>query len=635
MEASRTTVRVAGSSNNKNNLAEPKGRHAAQGADKLESSTYPAKTAQKLQSNSRTRRRSKSHSRSRSRSRPILSWQQKAAKRASVCCRAWFIWLYRCLVALTVLAAMLQYTGELPVDRGQTYRGLSSTEIAASQGAFAELSYGSTYYILHEPEKIGLNGNVTSRRPLFLCIHGAGTASYVWGPLADRLGASGERVLTFDMWAHGYSDAPDTRYNTALIVSQIVELLAVLDLDRAPVILIGAQFGASVAQLYARRRPKNVHALVLLGEEDAPSDCRASNEMADAQLFGDTLPLSVAAVKYLPGQLGHRFLGLILPRELHNWLAQCHKRPALRQVTVPVAGNRDSYVKWIALAAARWREPGFIRATYSLLRSKMDADTTLVDNGLDCDNQQLLAPTLRFVTRVGRLPIPARETRHRVLGVGHDGGDCGEAALREESEEVHHVTQNWLSTLSSARGENTGVNTHISSDTSDYYNGSLISIAQAEEEYGSAVVQLAIENQQLAHGVGGWSFALAAALGSFYQKQNLLLNQLSEDIASAQQGLDSCQYDLSHLNSTLSIAREWQTRNNLARSQPLGTQEDHLRSVQEGYRACAADRVSAMQVCCAASIITTLNLILLTQLLVLSGNRPANQPRHHQVEWSY
>ena len=43
--------------------------------------------------------------------------------------------------------------------------------------------------------------------------------------------AEGQHVLTYDLWGHGHSAAPDTRYDAALYTGQLRELLSVLQLD--------------------------------------------------------------------------------------------------------------------------------------------------------------------------------------------------------------------------------------------------------------------------------------------------------------------------------------------------------------------------------------------------------------------
>jgi 3-oxoadipate enol-lactonase len=76
--------------------------------------------------------------------------------------------------------------------------------------------------------------------------------------LADRY-----RVTTFDNRAVGHSDTPDGPYRILDFVTDTVELLDVLGVDRASI--IGSSMGGAIAQEIAIRYPDRVKDLVLHG----------------------------------------------------------------------------------------------------------------------------------------------------------------------------------------------------------------------------------------------------------------------------------------------------------------------------------------------------------------------------------
>jgi pimeloyl-ACP methyl ester carboxylesterase len=125
----------------------------------------------------------------------------------------------------------------------------------------------------------------TERPPLFLhqwgggstacmLIHGLGDGAYVWWALVRNLPA-GYRAYAVDLRGHGYSPrSVDGRYPVLQYVTDVVETLDALALDR--VVLVGHSLGGEIAMRIAAAHCERVAALVVVdcGMEPAESGRR-------------------------------------------------------------------------------------------------------------------------------------------------------------------------------------------------------------------------------------------------------------------------------------------------------------------------------------------------------------------------
>lgn len=118
-------------------------------------------------------------------------------------------------------------------------------------GRFVQLSDGFTHYELGGPE----GGDVV------VLAAGASVPYYIWYPTFKLLADSGFRVLRYDYYGRGYSDRPDIRYDEALYVRQLSELLDSLRI-MAPINLAGLSFGGSVITSFTDRYPARVKRLI-------------------------------------------------------------------------------------------------------------------------------------------------------------------------------------------------------------------------------------------------------------------------------------------------------------------------------------------------------------------------------------
>ncbi|KAH7305677.1 Alpha/Beta hydrolase protein [Rhexocercosporidium sp. MPI-PUGE-AT-0058] len=125
-------------------------------------------------------------------------------------------------------------------------------------GRDIESAYGSTRVYEWGPDE--------GRKVLF--VHGITTACLTLGPIAHMLADRGCRVMLFDCWGRGYSDAPTgLPYDARLYTTQI--LLAItsspLPWTTTPGFsLIGYSLGGGISASFASQFPDMIDSLVLL-----------------------------------------------------------------------------------------------------------------------------------------------------------------------------------------------------------------------------------------------------------------------------------------------------------------------------------------------------------------------------------
>lgn len=167
-------------------------------------------------------------------------------------------------------------------------------------GRFAKLSQGVTHYQW-------LGG---TRGPVIVCIHGLGTPSPVWYAIAEGLARLGFRVLIYDLYGRGYSDAPSGPQTPKFFVTQLQTLLADQKLTDG-VTLMGYSMGGAIAAAFAAQYPDRVNRVVLLAAAGmALRSDRLTDMCCDLPFIGDWLFHIVMARKdrrALRTQLGRTF----------------------------------------------------------------------------------------------------------------------------------------------------------------------------------------------------------------------------------------------------------------------------------------------------------------------------------------
>lgn len=222
---------------------------------------------------------------------------------------------------------------------GETLR-LDRAARAGLPGTLAQLSDGKTYYEAAGP---------TTGRPVVL-LHGFSMPSFIWDPTFAALAAAGFRVIRYDLYGRGWSDRPQARYDKALYVRQLAELLDALQLAHAS--LVSLSMGGVIAAEFAFRFPKRVS--------------RAS--FIDPAGFDLGLPPAVKAI-FWPG-VGELLLG-ILGRMGRKTLLESMLADFYEPSPAAIAAFTARY-------SVQMQYGGFKRALLSSLRSGMlDEDLQL------------------------------------------------------------------------------------------------------------------------------------------------------------------------------------------------------------------------------------------------------------------
>ena len=124
--------------------------------------------------------------------------------------------------------------------------------------------------------------------PVLLC-HGFPESWYSWRHQIDALAAAGFRAIAPDMRGYGKSDAPEAidQYTVFHMVGDLVGLLDALEIPSA--VIVGHDWGATIAWQAARLRPDRFRAVACLSVPYRPrSPARPTSVMprtADAQFY--------------------------------------------------------------------------------------------------------------------------------------------------------------------------------------------------------------------------------------------------------------------------------------------------------------------------------------------------------------
>lgn len=93
----------------------------------------------------------------------------------------------------------------------------------------------------------------------FVLVHGAFSGAWIWGPLTDRLKATGHSVEAFDLPGSGDDHRPASEVTLDACATRLCEVLAS---KSEPAIVAGNSMGGIIATQGAARCPSRVRALV-------------------------------------------------------------------------------------------------------------------------------------------------------------------------------------------------------------------------------------------------------------------------------------------------------------------------------------------------------------------------------------
>lgn len=124
---------------------------------------------------------------------------------------------------------------------------------ARAPGQFVKLSQGVTHY-----QWLG-----SKTGPVVVCVHGLTTPSPVWYAIAEGIGKMGYRVLVYDLYGRGFSDAPQGAQTGDFFARQLADLLQNQGL-KTDVTLLGYSMGGSICTHFSAKYPEYVSRLILL-----------------------------------------------------------------------------------------------------------------------------------------------------------------------------------------------------------------------------------------------------------------------------------------------------------------------------------------------------------------------------------
>lgn len=213
-------------------------------------------------------------------------------------------------------------------------------------GQIARLPRGDTHY-----RWLG-----AAEGPVAVCVHGLTTPSFVWEPVAERLGRMGFRVLVYDLYGRGFSARPGGAQDSDFFITQLEDLLDHEGVD-GDVTLLGYSMGGAIATAFAARHHVRLRQVVLI---------------APAGLGHDLGPIADVAVNY-------NWLG--------RWLILGFYGRSLRQATEAERGLPSAIEGMVDRQIAETRWKGFAPAVLSSLRGIIDEDLepahrTIAESGL-------------------------------------------------------------------------------------------------------------------------------------------------------------------------------------------------------------------------------------------------------------
>ncbi|KAH9002272.1 Alpha/Beta hydrolase protein [Lactarius hatsudake] len=119
-------------------------------------------------------------------------------------------------------------------------------------GAYVSLPFGNVRYWLFGPE---------AGKKIVL-IHGLSIPSLIWKDVAPALASRGYRVLLYDLYGRGYSDAPEITYDVSLYATQLALLMQHVKWGRAYV--AGVSMGGGILAAFTASFPDLVDSKVAL-----------------------------------------------------------------------------------------------------------------------------------------------------------------------------------------------------------------------------------------------------------------------------------------------------------------------------------------------------------------------------------
>ena len=176
------------------------------------------------------------------------------------------------IVLLALLVALLAAPHVLEARRGRP-------DDKDAPGKFANLSQGRTHYRWIGPV----------RGPVLVAVHGLSSPSGIWEGIAQGLAGFGYRVLVYDLYGRGWSDAVPGRQDAEFFIRQLEDLLEDQEIPE-DVTLLGYSMGGAIITAFAARHPERSKRLILLAPTGIePEEDKVHRFMRQWPVLGDWL----------------------------------------------------------------------------------------------------------------------------------------------------------------------------------------------------------------------------------------------------------------------------------------------------------------------------------------------------------
>ncbi|EJD01733.1 alpha/beta-hydrolase [Fomitiporia mediterranea MF3/22] len=155
-------------------------------------------------------------------------------------------------------------------------------------GNYVNFPFGRVRYWLLGPEE----------GQKIVLIHGLSVPSIIWKDVAPTLAAKGFRILIYDLYGRGYSDAPYLPYSAGLYTTQLALLMQHVRWERAHI--VGLSMGGGIASSFAANFPNLTTSKIAL--------IAATGLMESSDLSRTSRVMSSPPVQYVASTSVVRFL---------------------------------------------------------------------------------------------------------------------------------------------------------------------------------------------------------------------------------------------------------------------------------------------------------------------------------------
>ncbi|MDP5361580.1 MAG: alpha/beta hydrolase [Paracoccaceae bacterium] len=181
------------------------------------------------------------------------------------------------LVSIAGVAVVMLAIWPFYQERRRPVIGLK--ERHGAKGEFLQLSQGVTY----------CRWAGAARGPVAVVVHGIATPMISMNAVAKGLGDLGYRVLIYDLYGRGLSDAPKGAQDRTFFLRQLADLCAYHRLTE-DITVVGYSMGGAIATAFAVEYPHSVKRVIMIaGSGVVMSESRFTRYCRRAPIIGDWL----------------------------------------------------------------------------------------------------------------------------------------------------------------------------------------------------------------------------------------------------------------------------------------------------------------------------------------------------------